>query len=199
MSPQRGMRADQLDHAHRFGLFSGEPSLISGRYFLGLNGIPGTSAFTNSNTDRLWASAFTVPRAMSIDRLAIEVTTLQAASLMRLGLYTSKANTEPGDLIVDGGTVDTSTTGVKEATVDVALQPGLYWTVWEQDTASIGLRARGASSGGASLGWSTPGNQPQAILYVTHTFGALPDPFGAPTGYFAASTVASNAVWARVV
>ena len=199
MSPQRGIRVDQLDHAHRFGVFAGEASLIPGRYFLGLNAVPGTSPFTNGNTDRLWGAAFQVPRAMSIDRLAIEVTTLQAASLMRLGLYNSKANGEPGDLLVDGGTVDTSTTGVKEATVDVALAPGLYWTVWEQDTASIGLRARGASNGGASLGWTTPGSQPHGVLYVTHTFGALPDPFGAPTAYFATSTVASNAVWARIV
>ena len=196
--PRRGIRVDQLDHAHRYAVFAGEGSLISGRYFIGSNTAPGSNEFSNGNLSRLWAAPFQVPRAMSIDRLAVEVMTLQAASTCRLGLYRANANGEPGVLVVDGGTVDTSTTGAKEATVDVALQPGLYWTAWEFDVANVGLRGRGTGSA-LSLGWSSPGNQPEVILYVSHTFGALPDPFGTPTSYFPATTLSSDCVWARVV
>ncbi len=197
MSPQRGVKASQLDYEdHRLGLFNGEASLVSGRYITGLDG-GSSSEFTNGTIGRLWASPLPVSRALTIDRLAVDVTTLQAASLNRLGLYASTADGLPGALLVDGGTVDTSTTGLKEVTVDVAVNPGLYWGAWEYDVASVGLRGR-PENGSMSLGHPTPGNQPYGILFVAHTFGALPDPFGTPGSYFSNSTVKGNVVYARV-
>ncbi len=195
----RGIKASQLIHEHRLGLFRGDVSLKTGDYFLGISTGDGNQEHTSGNLSRTWASPMVVPRKLKIDRLAVNVTTLQAASLTRLGLYRAQADGTPGVLVVDGGTVDSSTTGVKTVTVDESLSPGLYWCAWEYNVASVGLRGRNSGSA-LALGFSSSlGNFSLGIVYVTHTFGALPDPFGTVTAYDSANTVRGNAVYLRVV
>ena len=194
----RGIKISQLSRDHWSGLATAEVLLRTGDFFLGIVSGDGNQEHTNATLSRLWASSFIVPRGVKIDRLAVNVTTLQAASLVRMGLYESQADGTPGALIVDGGTVDSSTTGAKTVTVDVTLKPGLYWCAWEYDVASVGLRGRNAASA-LSLAWtSTLGTEPNGILFVTHTFGALPDPFGTPSTYFSAQVVRGNVVFMRV-
>lgn len=63
----------------------------------------------------------------NIDRIAIEVTTLQASSVVRLGFYADNGSGEPSTLLLDGGTVSSATTGVKELTVAHTHAGGLFW------------------------------------------------------------------------
>ncbi len=194
----RGIKASQLIHDRR-GLSTGEVSLRTGDFFLGINNGGANQEHANATLSRLWASPFCVQRALKIDRLGVNVTTLQAASLVRVGLYRSQADGTPGVLIVDGGTVDSSTTGVKTVTVDEFLKPGLYWSAWEYDVASVGLRGR-STAAALSLGWdSNLSNESFGIIFVTHTFGALPDPYGGSLNYISATLVRGNVVFMRVV
>lgn len=77
--------------------------------------------------------------AGSIDRIQIVVATAgTAGSLHRLALYRQRANARLGvcDLVVDGGTVDTTTTGVKEVTVAAVLPAAdIYHVVVAQQGA----------------------------------------------------------------
>ncbi len=195
MSPQRGVRVDQLDTEHRFGLIGGEANLKSGRYFKGITHATAQGTWTNANLSRLWATPLLVPRRMTIDRLLVNIVAAQASGLVRLGIYRSNADSDPGDLVVDGGTVDASTTGDKTVTVDEYLSPGWYWGAWEMNDGGITMRGRAVGSG-FSLGWTNGGNQPLMNLYVTHTFGALPDPFGTVTSYVA--NVSGHVIYVRV-
>lgn len=131
--------------------------------------------------NRLYGIPFCVSRAMSFDRIAVYINVLAAGSSARLGLYANGTNNNPGVLVVDGGEVSVATTGLKTATIDVALTKGLYWMAIVSDSnptphgyAQYGLTLPGVAtmSNGRNyeIGW-----------YVAHTYGALPDPFGAAT------------------
>lgn len=76
-----------------------------------------------------YAAEFAVPRATTLNSIAIEVTTAAAGSTVRLGLYADNGTGAPGALVADFGTVDSSTTGSKVLAISRTLQPGLYWAV----------------------------------------------------------------------
>ena len=82
------------------------------RYIIcGVNGAAsGTAAFT-SKSATTFLFPFLMPEAQTIDRLAIEVTTL-GTGVLRLGIYETDLS-----LLVDAGTVSVTSTGVKEATI----------------------------------------------------------------------------------
>jgi hypothetical protein len=74
---------------------------------------------------------FATSRDRSIDRIAMNVTTLQIGSA-HIGLYTnsSQDNLYPSQLVVDSGVLNTGSVGVKAATISTALTAGaLYWAV----------------------------------------------------------------------
>lgn len=62
-------------------------------------------------------------------RIAIYMSSAGPAnSGCRLGIYESAyGGVSWGDLVLDAGVVDTTTTGLKEITISQALSPGLYW------------------------------------------------------------------------
>jgi hypothetical protein len=75
----------------------------------------------------LVAVSFELDAAVSIDRLACEVTVAGTAGAeVHVGIYDSLSSGLPGQLVASG-TVDGATTGVKEATVSASLQKGRYW------------------------------------------------------------------------
>jgi hypothetical protein len=118
-----------------------------------------------------------------IDRIAVVVTTGAAGSLVRLGIYNSNSAGYPGNLFFDAGTVDSSTTGLKEITVNQTLQPGRYWLAGVGQGGTPTLTGVGAvpvtnlpvtiqrPAGPATanfLGWNT------TIPFQTGVSGALP-------------------------
>jgi hypothetical protein len=84
--------------------------------YVGTNTVPAVA-------DQMKATRFTV--GQSFDALAIEVTTLVAATNVLLGVYACLADGSPGALVASGS-VDSSTAGIKQATF-TAVPAGEYW------------------------------------------------------------------------
>jgi len=71
-----------------------------------------------------------VQQSDTFDGIKINVTTLGAAAVVRLGIYDSGADGRPAALHIDAGTIDASATGVKTASMAAqTLTPGIYWLV----------------------------------------------------------------------
>jgi hypothetical protein len=126
----------------------------------------------------LTALPFSVGRTTTFDRIGIEVTTLAAATNLRMGIYNDAGG--PGSLLLDAGltTADASTTGLKTATISQALPVGLYWVavVAQGGTPTV----RGIANN--PNGWmpSAQGTGPGYPSYLTGTTtpAALPASFG---------------------
>ena len=73
--------------------------------------------------DRVHLFGFVLPFRAVVRKVATEVTTLEAASLYSVGIY----NADGTSLLVDSGTFNGATTGIKQNTVTaVTLEPGPY-------------------------------------------------------------------------
>ena len=153
--------------------------LRTGNYFLPwpVNTQSGVALVAN----RLWAMPLLVARALTIDRLAIHVSTAGAASTVaRLGIYNNGTNNYPGTLLLDGGTVAVDSTGVKELSLasSQALTKGLYWLALVLDGAPT-LRLVYISMSPIGQISTDFSETPYGAWMVTQTYGALPDPFTA--------------------
>ena len=129
--------------------------------------------------DEIYAIPCIISRALTIDRLYIQVTTAGAAGkIARLGVYKDGANVYPGALVKDYGTVAVDATGIKYAGVDQALTKGLYWLVivsdgapairnWNTTWSPIGHKSAGLETSYTIVGW----------YKVAVGVSALADPF----------------------
>ena len=81
------------------------------------------------------AFPFPVGQTMRLDYMACRVD-IAAGSIGAMAIYKDNGEGYPGQLVVDAGTFDTSTTGWKYNSIDVTLEPGLYWLVRNQDGSS---------------------------------------------------------------
>ena len=101
--------------------------------------VGGSSSVTGAATaNYIIAMPFLVSKAITLDRIAINVTT-QAAGLIRLGIYAndSSKGLYPGALLLDAGEVDTGSSGIKSITINQALTPGLYWLASNSNATPI--------------------------------------------------------------
>jgi hypothetical protein len=80
----------------------------------------------------------------TVDQLGFDITTAAAAGgVVRLGIYDSDATHRPANLLVDTGTIDSTSTGWKKSTVftGVPLVGGqLYWMVFVAQVAAPVIR-----------------------------------------------------------
>jgi len=131
--------------------------------------------------DRAYLVPFFVARKLTIDRLAIEITILQAGSQARLGIYRNTPGTNrPSELILDAGLVSTAAVAVVMATINQQLGKGLYWLYLACDDAPT-LKANYATF---SLIGHNPADLDSGGLYATWRqngigIGACADPLGA--------------------
>jgi len=161
---------------------------ISGqrRTGVGVSGVPyfphpninngyGTFAWT---ADLIKCAPFLCPRRLTLSGIAIRVTTIGTATLARLGIYKDNGNFQPGALLADFGTVDVTTTGLKEISgLSQQLEANrLYWTAsWY--------------NGGVTLNVNIPSNivnclgmdpvtiqQGVSEFQVATAFGVFPNP-----------------------
>jgi len=119
-----------------------------------------------------------VARAMTVDRIAIEVLTQGAGGTKaRLGIYSVHSNLYPTTLLLDAGTVDVDSTGVKTIVINQALAKGWNFVALVSDgTPTI----QGFASAYTPLGIRAADfNQDQACWYIAQAYGALPNPFTA--------------------
>lgn len=121
-------------------------------------------------------NTFTVDKAATFDRISLEVTTGVATAVHRLGIYSAtRTNGYPDALILDAGTIDASTTGIKEITISLRLSPGLYWLGAVPQTAVGTVRGRAAPN--PLCGQSTGGNANVTHYGQASITGALPANF----------------------
>ena len=176
MSPKRGTNSDQLRRRPPGGGTMVEPVLATARYYQG-NLRVGELATGGGIDDRLRLSPWWIPHDVAVDRIGVEVTTGQATGSTRLGIYESGSDGLPDKLLIDAGTIDSSTTGFKEITIDVKLVgQHLYWTGFVHNVDSIDYR-RPSVQDQPSMGRTAGGDtNPVGGMTMNHTFAALPDP-----------------------
>ena len=173
MSPQRGIPLDEIIVGQ-----NNLPSqvLTSGRYYRGATDHHGGAVLTINTIDRVWAWTWWLAETTRFDRIGVNVTTAQASANARVGVYDSDEAGYPENLVVESASLDTSTTGVKETTIDVLMRgPARYWAGVVTDVSAVAFTIDGA---GQIIGLDTPGKQAQNNIWVAHTFAALPDPYG---------------------
>ncbi len=141
-------------------------------------------AFWGSITTRqvsanlLYAVPLFIPRDMTVDRIAMHVTTAVGGSGVRMGIYRDAGTCQPGALVVDGGIAATVSTGIKTVTINQALTKGLYWMAMVESHTVTFYRH---TMDWCVMGMNTAsfGNVYSSHWLVAHTYGALPDPFTA--------------------
>jgi len=134
---------------------------------------------------RLYALPICVPVTAVCQALAVNVTTADPLSSIRLGIYADSGGV-PGALLIDAGVVSGAT--VKEASLALTrwLPAGWYWLACISDDAPVvtGLNTATVSLLGVATNIGTDVNNG---VYIDVAYGALPDPFGGPVTYFAAT------------
>lgn len=97
-------------------------------YYMTPEGTRGTGLLI---ANQEWAIPIKIGRDCSVDRIAVEVTTVGAAgSVIRLGVRDSTTDNRPGALLLDAGTVAGDAVAVAEIALGSPLRlrkPGTYW------------------------------------------------------------------------
>ena len=139
------------------------------------HGVIGGGALTTiiGAADRLNFMPFIPAGGFTCDELAIEVTTLLAASLAHVGIYDDLNGAPNARLAASATALDCATTGVKTAAISQALEAGkVYWlAVLTSSTQTLrgipltGLLPLGAPASGTAI---------NVLRRATFTFAALP-------------------------
>jgi hypothetical protein len=159
--------------------------LITGVYCLPTSS-PGTGTQSQST---LRVQPFIIPNTVTVTGISIYVTGLAAGTNARLGIYASDTNDVPSTLVVDAGTVATTTTGAKTITINQSLSPGLYWLGCVSQGGTPVYVAHGiTSSYPFSPSIITTQSSTSANYTVASVTGALPSTptWAAPTNGFTA-------------
>jgi len=147
-----------------------------GQYIVPFPCKPASVAAITAN--RLYCSPFLVTRAITIDRLAFEVTTGDAGNA-RVGIYNDDGTGYPGTLNTDVGTGDTTNVAIVAVAIsgNLSLTPGLYWLAIVSDVAPTTRHAQLLF--GSPMGYASDFNSNAGAVYMAHTYGALPATFTA--------------------
>jgi hypothetical protein len=163
--------------------------------------VSGTAATATGSgvAARLNYTPVIVPRDLTVDRIAIYVTTASgtAGAFARLGLYNSTVTGTISTLLVDAGTVTTDVIGVREIAISQPLTAGMYWTaIWVKDGTSFQCACLPAAQQLAVTGQSAPLNgAPVSCGYMVTQAGLLALP---PAGGGSDAGGTPPAVWLRV-
>jgi hypothetical protein len=113
------------------------------------------SAVQSAGSDKMRMTPFELAFPMVATGIRVEVTTAAASSKGRMALYEVKSNGLPGNIIVETGNIDTTTTGIKTGTFTAKfIHAGTYWSACAQDLSAVAFRRysqggfRGSVAGG---------------------------------------------------
>src|SRR5579859_8225321 len=149
--------------------------LASGRYYS--SPLVNTLATFTHTLNVLYAIPFHVPYPATFTSINIEVTTLGSGNHIRLGIYNDN-NGVPGSLVLDAGTVLTTTTGGKSIVINQTLVAGWYWLASVSDSSTPVVRAISQSTASPDLGFTSGTDTTFHVGWsVAFTYAALPDPF----------------------
>jgi hypothetical protein len=159
--------------------------MISGRWYG-----PRSAGYVDTSTTEVYganllhAYPFPVGARTTFDRIGIEVTTAQASTNARLGIYDLDETTGLcGDLILDAGEVSLASATEVTLTISQTLEHGWYCLafVWNATTAAMTTVSSGENLyqlGGPSVG----DQQAWGIFRRSFTYGTLPNPAGFVSG-----------------
>lgn len=152
-------------------IMRGALSRVAGNYYGMLGSGQATSTATVAK-DKIYAIPFLVLKEETFNGIAIYVNTGSEGNA-RLGIYADNGQ-KPEALVLDAGTVNTSTSGVKAIAINQALSPGLYWLVaLFSSTPSVSVCAYHISLLGiGNVSLAHNGNV--TFYYSTQTYGELP-------------------------
>lgn len=155
--------------------------IVSGQYSFPWGGLPASSTTFTSGEFRCYP-VYIGPGA-ALERINVEVTVVgDASSTARPGIYKDNGSWVPGALVLDAGTVATTSTGVLEITLGspLTLTPGWYWVgaVTNFPTTAPTVKTLTAVPVQFPLGTTIPAANTQvAGLKMTGVTGALPSTF----------------------
>jgi hypothetical protein len=104
-----------------------------------------SSAAATLGLGTLRLAPLVVPVQTVIQTVAVEVTTLAASGVFRVGVYGSDGNMQPADLVYESTTIDTSTIGIKTQAASFTLPPGVYWIGGISQVGDSAMRAGSAA------------------------------------------------------
>lgn len=175
-----GPRVDYADHLSPLL----RHKLRSGRYYGGMISNPGVTTTFAVSANTMYALPFVLYRKTTFSAISAQVTSLHASN-MRMGIY-ADLDGLPGGLVLDAGEVSAGSTGVKDISVSLTLDPGVYWLA-SVYAGTPTMRAAGFHTAAANLpdiagilGIGTPGTFDTRVS-ASLTYGALPASFGAVT------------------
>ncbi len=147
----------------------------TGRMYIGGGANPETLA---ANT--LYAGSLFLARAMTFDRICVDVTVAAAAGKKaRVGIYNDGTNLYPGSLILDAGEVAVDSTGLKAININQKLVAGLYWVACVSDGTPTVNSATWNPNKWILGGTEATGYLAARAWFVAFTYAALPNPFTA--------------------
>lgn len=170
----------QMTTAATLGRVVEVPTPSSGRYLNSGSFVATTFAtgIAYMRCRKIW-----IPASLTFDRIACHVSFGgTAGAVVRLGIYRSDSNGLPSTLILDAGTVDSTSTGVKEITISQTLAAGSYWLAEAAQVAGCSLTADTSVNG-----WffeTSFATGPMVTLEQASVTGALPSTWtgtGKPT------------------
>jgi hypothetical protein len=132
--------------------------------------------------NRLYAMPFICPKGITVDRIGVYVSTSGVSAHGTMGIY-DDTGIYPASLVIDAGEIDASSTGAKVVQINQSLVANkLYWLVYLCDVAHSIYCIQPAGIINV-LGTSNAlGTAINCGLYVSRTYGTLPDTFpGSPT------------------
>lgn len=161
---------------------------VSGRWYGGAE----TFAAVISVTGKIYGTPIYVPTRVNVSALGLNVTTQQAASAARMGMYSDNYG-KPDALLFVTSTAETATTGAGAAdgalTEPYALDPGWYWRVCTFTSAGTFPSVSGVTSVMANqiarllgattsaLGLAVTAAGAASGVIADFTYGALPAAF----------------------
>lgn len=121
------------------GSYPNVPVPTRGRY---LHPGGGQASHAAVGLNVLYLRKMLVPASLTFDRISCEITVTGAGSAVRLGIYNCDANGFPSTRVIDAGTVDASTSGVKEIAINQALAAGVYCVCAVAQGAGCNIRTQ---------------------------------------------------------
>ena len=148
--------------------------------------VPGATDQAASTTlpagGRDYYAPWYTPAPLVVDQIACEVTTLEAAKNVRIGLYRADTNWQPiGAPLADSGDLSVATTGVKTYTPTnpLFLGRGLYVSIFNTNAAGT-LNLRVYRAFGVAI--QAAGGNPVSQMFIDRAYAAFPTPGTAHTG-----------------
>ena len=170
---------------------------IAGEYILTNTGAGGATTTTLAGAaNRIDLFPF-IPRAdVTVDMMAVNVTTLIAAALGKIVVYAADVNGRPTDLLLETANLDFSTVGIKNAAVSVTLRQGrTYWLgIRHSSTATLSAWVVGSTP---DLGCGAPLTSVRKTLRRIVAFGTpAPTSWGYLSGE--SNSAGATAIWLRM-